>query len=130
MGTGSLPRKSEFDLQIPSGLADLDTIVLAEPVQKHDSLPEHAIPGISVGVVQALALASRPLGEQNCSRIFPAKIGAQSLFESAAEQHRRSCVLFLPAIEIAMAIPPRAGEVLTDLGVAVGHSGHLRAVQS
>ena len=85
------------------------------------ALPEHAIPGVSVGVVQVLALAGRPLSEQDRSGIFSAKEGAQGSFEGAAEQHRCPGVLLLPAIEIAMPIPPRAGEVLADLGVAVGH---------
>ena len=79
--------------------------------------------------MQPLILTGRPFGEQDCSGIFPAKIGAQSLFEGAAEEHRRTGIFLLPAIEIAMPIAPRAGEVLADLGVAVGHSGHLRAVQ-
>ena len=34
----------ELDLQITSRLVDLNAIVLAETVQEHDSLPEHAIP--------------------------------------------------------------------------------------
>ena len=63
------------------------------------------------------------------SGIFPAKERAQSQFEGATEEHRRPRVLLLPAIEIAMPIAPRTGEVLADLGVAVGHSGHLRVVQ-
>jgi hypothetical protein len=103
---------------------------MAEPVQEHDSLPQHTIPGVSVGVVQALALTVRPLGEQGCSGIFPAKIGSQGLFEGAAEEHCRAGVLLLLAIEVAMPITPRAGEVLADLSVAVGHSGHLRVVQT
>ena len=111
----------KLDLQIPSRLGDPDAIVLTEPGQEHDALPQHAIPGVSVGVVQALVLIGRPLGEQDCSGIFPAKISAQGLFEGAAEEHRRPSVLFFPAIEVAMPISPRAGEVLADLGVAVGH---------
>ena len=79
--------------------------------------------------MQILALTGRPLVEQDCSRIFLAKKGAQSSFEGAAEQHRRTGVLLLPAIEVAMPVTPWAGGVLADLGVAVGHSGHLRAVQ-
>jgi hypothetical protein len=51
---GDLP--GEFDLQILLRLADLDTAVLAEPGQEHQSLPKHAIPGISVGIMQVLAL--------------------------------------------------------------------------
>ncbi len=43
------------------------------------------------------------------------------LFEAAAEKHGGPDIFFLPAIEIAMAITARAGQVLGDLGVAVGH---------
>ena len=67
--------------------------------------------------MQAPVLRGRPFGEQDCSGIFP------------AEQHRRPGVLLLPTLEIAMLIKPRAGQVLANLGVAVGHSGHLRVVQ-
>src|ERR1700676_4322573 len=111
----------EFDVQISSRLANLDTTVLAEPGQQDDSLPEHAIPGVSIGVLQALALERGPLGKQHSARIFSTKECSQRSFEGAAEQHRRPCVLLLPAIKIAMAIAPRAGEVMADLRVAVGH---------
>jgi hypothetical protein len=37
----------ELDLQISPRLDDLHTIVLAEPRQEHDSLPQHAIPGVA-----------------------------------------------------------------------------------
>jgi len=66
-------RPVEFDLQIASRLTDLDTIVLAESVEQHDALPEHAIPGVAVRVVQALVLAGRPFRVEDCSGIFPAK---------------------------------------------------------
>src|ERR1017187_6723323 len=79
--------------------------------------------------MQVLVLTGRPLGEENCPRLFPTKKGAQGLFESPTEQHCRTRILLLPAIEIAVPITPRASEVLADLGVAVGHSGHLRIVE-
>ena len=85
--------------------------------------------GVVVGILQVLALAGRPLGEQDGSRIFPAKERAQCCFEGATEEHRCPGVFLLPAIEIAMPIPPWAGEVLADLGVAVGHSSYLWVVQ-
>src|ERR1039457_2114887 len=79
--------------------------------------------------MQLLDLAGRPLRKQYRSGIFPAKERTQGLFECAPEQHRRPCVLLLPAVEIAIPIPPRAGEVLADLCVAVSHLGHLRIVE-
>ncbi len=99
----------------------MDAIVLAEPGQQQDALLEHAIPGIPVGVVQVLALAGRPFRKQGGSGILTPKQGGQRLFEGAPEQHRRAGIFLLPAIEVAIAIPPRAGKVLADLGVAVGH---------
>src|ERR1017187_65638 len=84
-------------------------------------MPENAIPGVSVGIVQVLVLTSRPLVEQDCSGIFPAKKGAQGSFEGAPEEHGRPGIFFSPAIEISMPIAARAGEVLADLGGAVGH---------
>src|ERR1035438_3005639 len=71
--------------------------------------------------MQALILTSRPLRKEHCSRIFTAKKGSQGSLEGATEQHRRPGILLLPAIKIAMPITPRAGEILADLGVAVGH---------
>ena len=68
-----------------------------------------------------LVFVRRPLAEEDVARIFAAKVGAQGLFEGAAKEHGCTGVLFLPAIEVAMAITPRAGQVLTDLGIAVGH---------
>src|ERR1017187_8585338 len=67
--------------------------------------------------MQALILTGRPLGKEQCSGILTAKKGSQRSFEGAAEQHRRPGVLLLPAIEIAMPIAPRAGEILADLGI-------------
>src|SRR5579864_2511345 len=99
---------SEFDLQVTLRLADPDPIVLAESGQQCDPLPEHPIPGVSIGVMQALVLTGGPLGEQHCSRIFPAKESSEGLFEGAAEQHRGAGVFLLPAIEIAMPIAPGA----------------------
>lgn len=40
----------ELDLQIPSRPVDRDAIVLTEPVQEHDALPEHAIPGFRIRI--------------------------------------------------------------------------------
>src|ERR1039458_7077398 len=43
------------------------------------------------------------------------------LFEAATKEHGSAGVFFLPAIQIAMAVTAGAGQVLGDLGVAVGH---------
>jgi hypothetical protein len=122
-------RPGELDLQITSRLVDLDSTVLAEAGQEHDSLTEHAIPGISLRIMQLLALTGTPLRKQDFSGIFPPKECSQCLFESATEEHRCPGIFLFPAVEIAIPIPPRTGEVLADLRVAICHSSHLWIVQ-
>ena len=91
------------------GLGDPDAIVLTEADEKHDALLEHPIPGVTIGKLEALILAGRPLAKQDVARVFASKVCGQSQFEGASEEHCRPCVLLLPAVEIAVAIPSRAG---------------------
>ena len=56
-------RSGELDLQITSGLVNLDTVILTEPGQQHDSLPQHPIPGVSVGVMQRQRRKRSPIGK-------------------------------------------------------------------
>src|SRR5437016_5360289 len=56
-------RPPELDLQVAARLANADAVVLAEPLEELDSLLQHAVPGISVRVLQALVLAWSPLAE-------------------------------------------------------------------
>ena len=49
----------------------------------------------------------------------------QGLFEAASEKHGGPNVFLLPAIEIAMPVAARAGQVLRNLGVAVIHRAAL-----
>ena len=125
----SIYRSCELDLQVTPRLVNPDAVVLAEAGEEHDPLLEHAIPGVVVRKVQILIFASRPFTKEDVPGIFTAKVGAQSLFEGTPEKHRGTSVFLFPAIEIAMAIAPRAGQVLTDLGVAVVSSGHLRTIE-
>ena len=74
-----------------------------------------------MGVMEASVLAGRPLGEQHGSGVFPAKKRSQSPFEGATEEHRPPRIFLLPPVKISMPIPPRAGEVLADLGETVSH---------
>src|SRR5580704_15902801 len=71
--------------------------------------------------MQNLILALGPFGEQGSRGIFTTEVSAQGAFEGPAKQHGRTSVLLLPAIEVAMPIAARAGQVLADLGVAIGH---------
>ena len=72
-----------------------------------------------------MSLAGRPLLEQDYRWIFVAEQGRHRLLEAATEQHGGANVLLLPAIEVAMAVTARAGQVLRDLGVAVIHHDAL-----
>src|SRR5271166_6609709 len=78
------------------------------------SLPEGNVRQIQV-------FAGCPLFEQRSRWVFVTKQGSQCLFEAAAEEHGGAGVFLLPAIEVAMAITARAGQVLGDLGVTVSH---------
>ena len=82
-----------------------------------------------MGVLQVLTLTGRPFLEQKSAGIFATKKGSQGLFEGATEQHCRTGVLLFPSVKVAVAIAPRARQVLADLCVAVGHSGYLRVIQ-
>src|SRR2546427_2621920 len=77
----------ELDLQVAARLANADAVVLAEPLEELDSLLQHAVPGITLRVLQASVLASRPLAEQDGRRVFAEEVGSQSPFERSAEEH-------------------------------------------
>src|SRR5438270_8301823 len=49
----------ELDLQVAARLANADAVILAEPLQKLNPLLQHAVPGITLRVLQALVLAWR-----------------------------------------------------------------------
>src|ERR1019366_4262682 len=66
-----------------------------------------------------------PLLKQDCRRVFVTKQSRHSLLEAAAEEHGGAGVFFLPAVQIAMVITARAGQVLRNLGVAVIHGDAL-----
>src|SRR5579872_4716587 len=114
-------RTFELDLQVLTGLADTDAIILAETIEQRDALLQHAIPAVTVRVVQCLILVGSPFPEQNPGSVFLSEVSAQSLFEGPTEEHGGTSVFLLPAIQIPMSVTTRAREVLADLGVAVGH---------
>jgi len=60
-----------------------------------------------------------PTAQTGQARIFATEQSRHRLFEAAAEKHSSANIFLLPAIQIAMAITARAGQVLGDLGVAV-----------
>src|SRR2546427_8685767 len=86
-----------------------------------DPLLQHAVPGVAVRVPQALLLARRPFAKQDSCRVVAKEISGQGLFEGAPEEHGGPGILLLPAVEVAMSVAARAGQVVADLGVAVSH---------
>src|SRR5207244_5051420 len=60
----------ELDLQVAARLANADAVVLAEPLEELDSLLQHAVPGVTVRVLQALVLAGSPFPKQDSRCVF------------------------------------------------------------
>src|SRR5439155_11730711 len=77
----------ELDLQVAARLANADAVVLAEPLEELNPLLQHAVPGISVRVLQALVLASRPFAKQDSCRVLAEEVGGQSPFKGSPEEH-------------------------------------------
>jgi len=49
------------------------------------------------------------------------EVGDRGLCEGSTEEHRGPDIRLFPPIEVAIAIPARAGQVLADLRVVVAH---------
>src|SRR5205807_7769735 len=111
----------KLDLQVAAGLANADAILLAEAVEQLNALLEHAVPAVAMRVFELLILTEFPFLKQGSRRVLPEKVGGQSPFKGATEEHGGPGVFFLPAIEIAMTVESGAGQVLDDLGIAVHH---------
>src|SRR4051812_35547064 len=62
-----------------------------------------------------------PILIEHSRRVLAQKVGTECFFKCAPEQHCRSNIFLDPAVQIAMTIAPRAGQILADLGVAVEH---------
>ena len=112
-------RAGESDLLMALRLVNLDAAVLDEALEQLNALLEHVVPGVVARVDQLQLLTRCPLLKQDCRRIFVTEQSRHRLLEAAAEEHGGANIFLLPAIEIAMAITARAGQVLGDLGVAV-----------
>src|SRR2546428_10725752 len=72
-------------------------------------------------VLELLILIRLPLLKQGRRRVLVEKVGGQCAFKGAAEEHGCPRVFLLPAIQIAMTVAARTGQVLADLGIAVDH---------
>src|SRR5206468_4323040 len=119
--TSCRKRSHELDLQITPGLANANAILLTEAFEQLNALLEHAIPAVAMRVFELLILIQLPFLKQRSRRILLQKEGGQSAFESTPEEHGCPGVFLLPTIEIAMTVAAWAGEILADLGIAIGH---------
>ena len=99
----------------------MDPVVLGKAFEQLDTLLQHAVPGVAVGVLQSAVLVDGPLAKQGRGGVFVSKESPERVFEGPAEQHGGASVFFLPAVKVAVAIAAGTGEVLADLSVAVGH---------
>src|SRR5712692_1241445 len=86
-----------------------------------DSLVEETVPGLSLAEFKGSIAVCIPFLEKHGSAILLTKIGTQSFFKAATEDHRCPGLFFSPAIQITVAIAARATQVLTDLRVAIDH---------
>src|SRR6266852_7274442 len=68
-----------------------------------------------------MVLASLPFAKQDGRCIFVEEVGSQGPLEGSPEEHGGPGVFLLPAVEVAITIATGAGQVMADLGVAVGH---------
>src|SRR5207237_6369311 len=114
-------RSYKLDLQVAPGLANAHAILLAEAVEQLNALLEHAVPAVAMRVFELLILTELPFLKQGSRRVLPEKVGGQSPFKGAPEEHGCPGVFFLPAIQITMTVAARTGQVLAYLGVAVHH---------
>src|SRR5713226_2371313 len=86
-----------------------------------DSLMEETVPGLSFAVFKRSIAVCLPFLEKHSSAILLTKVGTQSFFKAATENHRCPGLFFPPSIQIAVAVAARAAQVLTDLRVAIDH---------
>src|SRR6266567_2501318 len=86
-----------------------------------DSLVEEAVPGLSFAVFKWSVAVRIPFLEKHSSAILLTKVGTQSFFKAATEDHRCPGLFFLPAIQITVAIATRAAKILANLRVAIDH---------
>src|SRR4029077_14982413 len=82
---------------------------------------QHPIPAVTLGKMETGFAVRGPLPVENRSGILPLEIGTYSLLKCPPEHHGCPGIFLLPAIEVAMFVAARAGQILADLGVAVHH---------
>src|SRR6267378_4296024 len=86
-----------------------------------DALVEKAVPGFSFAEFKRSITMRIPFLEKHGGTILLAKVGTQSFFKAATEDHRCPGLFFLPAIQITVTVAAGAAKILTDLRVAIDH---------
>src|ERR1700722_12707392 len=112
---------AEFDLQVAARLTDANPIVLGKAVEQLHPRLQHAIPAIPLGIVNAAVPMDDPFPVEHRGGILPLEVGCYGLLKCPTKQHGCPGVFLFPAIEIAMLVAARTGQILADLGVAVSH---------
>src|SRR5512133_1089151 len=79
------------------------------------------VPAVLRAVIHAIVLERAPFLEQDHSWVVPQEEGAQCFLERAPKEHRSASILLSPPFEIAVAIATGAGQILTNLRVAINH---------
>src|SRR6202035_3144729 len=111
----------EFDLQVAPRLRDANPIVLGKAIQQLHARLQHAVPAIALGIVEIAVPACCPFPIERRGGILPVEVGRHTLLERPTKQHGCPGVFLSPPIEVPMLVAAWAGQILTDLGVAVGH---------
>src|SRR2546425_9458375 len=93
-------RPHKLDLQVVPGLANAHAILLAEAVEQLNALLEHAIPGVTMRVLELLILIEFPFLKQGSRRVLAEEVGGQSTFKGAPEEHGCPSIFLFPAIQI------------------------------
>src|SRR6516164_6901592 len=114
-------RAGQLHLKIVFGASDLNAIVLSEPFEQVNRLVIEPVPGVILRIGERSVLLLLPLLEECGSWVFSSEISREGVLEAAAEDHGCSIFLLAPAVEVAVAILPRAAKVLANLREAVGH---------
>src|SRR6516162_5580273 len=128
--TATKERACQLHLKILFGASDLNAIILGEPPEQVNRLMIEPVPGVILRIGERSVLLLLPFLEERGSRVFLSKISREGVLEATAEDHGGSIFPLPPAVEISVAILPRAAKILANLREAVGHwslpAKHLR----
>src|ERR1700674_2079327 len=86
-----------------------------------DSLVKESIPGLPLFIFKRNIAVRIPFLEKHRSAILLTKVGTESFFKAATEDHRRPGLLFPPSIQRAVTVTARAAKILANLRVAIDH---------